>query len=80
MDEKQQKAFSMATGGTAASGWHDLLVGLIFVAMFVWGAWMLITAYKGLQTGAVRFEQFKWVAVRYFVLYCVMTYIFLQAV
>lgn len=80
MDEKQQKAFALATGGTAPSGWHDLWLGLVFVAIFAWGAWMITVQYQGMTSGAITKRQMAVGMVRYFVLYSVMTVILLVVV
>lgn len=46
MTAAQSSAFQ-STGGFAATTVSSVLVGLVFIALFLWGAWAMVTAYRG---------------------------------
>ncbi|MDR0770561.1 MAG: TIGR03758 family integrating conjugative element protein [Burkholderiales bacterium] len=52
MTSAQRSAFEAASGDTIL-GHHHLWVGGLFMILFLWAAWSLLTAYKGWVDGSV---------------------------
>jgi integrating conjugative element protein (TIGR03758 family) len=53
MTSAQKIAFEAAAGGSVA-GHANLWVGAVFMILFLWSAWALVTAYRGWAAGNVK--------------------------
>lgn len=73
----QASAF-LAHGGFTHDASATLLLGMVFAVLLVWGVWALRTAYVGWAEHKLSQWQLLGVAVRFAVMYVVLTYFLLS--
>ncbi len=77
MTGAQLSAFQ-ANGGIAPTAMAAVLVGAVFAALLVWGAWAIRTAYVGWAESRLSQRQFLGVVVRFLAMYLVLTFFLLS--
>ncbi|WP_317845508.1 TIGR03758 family integrating conjugative element protein [Pseudomonas caricapapayae] len=77
MTASQSSAFQ-ATGGFAASSISNVFVGMVFVAIFLWGAWAIVTAYRGWANQRLDRGAFVSLCARITVIWLVLGYLLLH--
>ena len=77
MTGAQLSAFQ-ANSGIAPAAMATVLVGTVFAALLVWGAWAIRTAYVGWAENRLSQRQFLGVVVRFLALYLVLTFFLLS--
>lgn len=67
------KTFS-SIAGTNAAGAHDIFVGLVLVFLLLIGAWIVSSAYKGIDKENLTKEEVFGILIRLAVLFCIACY------
>lgn len=67
-----------SNGGFTPADCNTLLVGGVFVVLLVWGVWALRTAYIGWAVQRISQRQLVAVAVRFLLMYVVLTFFLLS--
>lgn len=78
MNAAQIAAFAANSGGTSHESVAAVLVGLLFAALLLWGAWAIYTAYAGWAENQLNQRQLAWVCIRFVVTYAVLTFFLLS--
>ncbi|RQR79154.1 TIGR03758 family integrating conjugative element protein [Burkholderia sp. Bp9012] len=73
-----QAAAFQSNSGFTPSAVSTLVLGVVFAVVLLWGVWALRTAYAGWADQRITQRQFLGVAVRFAVLYVVLTYFLLS--
>ncbi|CAB5670985.1 integrating conjugative element protein, PFL_4701 family [Delftia tsuruhatensis] len=76
MNAAQLSAFQ-ANGGISASALANLLLGVVFAVLLLWGAWAIRTAYVGWAEQRINQRQLLGVLMRVLALYLVLTFFLL---
>lgn len=77
MTAAQLSAFQANSGITPAL-MGSALVGVVFVALLLWGVWAIRTVYVGWAENRINQRQFLGVVVRFTAIYLVLTFFLLS--
>ena len=73
-----QIAAFQANGGFAPSAVSNLILGIVFAVLLLWGVWALHSAYCGWAEQRLSQRQFIAVAVRFLAMYLALAFLLLH--
>ncbi|HBO0859753.1 TIGR03758 family integrating conjugative element protein [Pseudomonas aeruginosa] len=73
-----QLASFQANSGIAPAVMANVLIGFVFAALLLWGAWAIRAAYVGWAENQLNQRQFLSVIVRFLAMYLVLTFFLLS--